>query len=122
MRPVAVCSQSDGQTTLPLQFAPYGSTFVVFRQPVAKPAVVTAQRNFPTFSAPHEITGPWTVRFDPKWGGPESAEFDQLVSWTRRPEEGIKYFSGTALYHKAFDLPETFRRPGQHLSLDLGIL
>jgi hypothetical protein len=120
MRPAAVCSQSDGQTTLPLQFAPYGSMFVVFRQPVAKPAVVTAQRNFPTFSAPHEITGPWTVKFDPKWGGPESAVFDQLVSWTRRPEEGIKYFSGTALYHKAFDLPETLRRPGQHLSLDLG--
>jgi beta-galactosidase/beta-glucuronidase len=77
-------------------------------------------RNFPTFATPHEITGPWTVQFDPKWGGPESAVFDQLVSWTQRPEEGIKYFSGTATYRKTFDLPETLRRPGQRLTLDLG--
>jgi len=120
MRPAAVCSQTDGRTTLPLQFAPYGSMFVVFRRPLAHAAIMASGRNFPTFATPHEITGPWTVQFDPKWGGPESAVFDQLVSWTQRPEEGIKYFSGTATYRKTFDLPETLRRPGQRLTLDLG--
>jgi len=81
---------------------------------------VALGRNFPAFSTPHEITGPWTVQFDPKWGGPDSAEFAELVSWTQRPEDGIKYFSGTATYRKSFDLPESLRRPGQHLTLDLG--
>ena len=120
MRVAAGYSQKDGQTTLPLQFAPYGSMFVVFRRPLAHAASVASGRNFPTFSTPHDITGPWTVHFDPKWGGPESTEFDQLVSWTQRPEPGIKYFSGTATYHKTFDLPENLRQPGQRLTLDLG--
>jgi hypothetical protein len=120
MRPAAAYSQKAGQTTLPLQFAPYGSMFVVFRRPLAQAAGVASGRNFPTFSTPYDLTGPWTVRFDPKWGGPESAVFHQLVSWTQRPESGIKYFSGTATYRKTFDLPETLRQPGQHLTLDLG--
>ena len=120
IRPAAAYSQKDGQTTLPLQFAPYGSMFAVFRSPLAQGATVASERNFPTFSTPHVITGPWSVHFDPKWGGPESAEFDQLVSWTQRPETGIKYFSGTATYRKTFDLPETLRQAGQRLTLDLG--
>jgi hypothetical protein len=120
MRPAAAYSQKAGQTTLPLQFAPYGSMFVVFRRPLAQAAGVASGRNFPTFSTPYDLTGPWTVRFDPKWGGPESAVFHQLVSWTQRPESGIKYFSGTATYRKTFDLPETLRQAGQRLTLDLG--
>jgi beta-galactosidase/beta-glucuronidase len=94
--------------------------FVIFRNPSAAPATVAGRGNFPTFSAPHEITGAWTVQFDPKWGGPASAVFDKLVSWTQRPEAGIKYFSGTATYRKTFDLPEALRGSGQHLTLDLG--
>jgi hypothetical protein len=42
------------------------------------------------------------------------------VSWTQRPEDGIKYFSGTAIYHKTFDLPQTLQGQGKHLALDLG--
>jgi hypothetical protein len=50
-----------------------------------------------------EITGAWTVRFDPEWGGPETAQFDSLVSWPNRSEPGIKFYSGTATYSKTFD-------------------
>jgi hypothetical protein len=120
IRPAGAYSQEEGQTTVPLQFAPYGSMFVVFRRSLTDAAKVASQRNFPTFSTPHDITGPWAVQFDPKWGGPESVVFDQLVSWTQRPEEGIKYFSGTAAYRKTFDLPATLRQPSQRLTLDLG--
>ena len=113
-------SQADGRTTLPLQFAPYGSIFVVFRKPAANSAASASGRNFASFTNASEITGPWTVRFDPKWGGPETVVFDQLSSWTSRPEEGIKYYSGTATYEKTFDLPEALREPGRRVSLDLG--
>jgi hypothetical protein len=52
-----------------------------------------------------EITGSWTVHFDEKWGGPAAVEFPSLEDWTKRPEEGIKYYSGSATYVKRFDMP-----------------
>ena len=76
--------------------------------------------NFPNFASPQEITGPWTVQFDPKWGGPASVVFEQLVNWTQRPEEGIRHYSGTATYRRTFDVPEALRGQGRRLTLDLG--
>ena len=52
-----------------------------------------------------EVTGPWSVRFDPKWGGPAQATFEKLVSWSSHADPGIKYYSGTAVYSAAFELP-----------------
>jgi hypothetical protein len=67
-----------------------------------------------------ELEGPWAVQFDPQWGGPTSCEFGALVSWTQRPEEGIKFYAGTATYRKTFDLPPSVRREDRRLWLDLG--
>jgi hypothetical protein len=100
----AAYEEKDGRTFVPLEFDPCGSWFVVFREPAsAHPAM--AKSNTATPQLLTELSGPWTVHFDPKWGGPESAQFDQLVSWTTRPEPGIKFYSGTATYEKTFDLP-----------------
>ena len=64
--------------------------------------------NYPTIQPLGDLAGPWTVAFDAKWGGPaEPVQFDSLVDWTTRPESGIKYFSGTAVYTKKFDLPSS---------------
>ena len=53
--------------------------------------------------APVELNGPWEVSFDPKNGGPgKPVTFEQLADWSKRPEEGIKYYSGTATYRKEF--------------------
>jgi hypothetical protein len=120
IRMAAAFTESGGRTTLPLRFAPYGSMFVIFRKSATQPALAAAQGNFPNFSSPQEITGPWTVQFDPKWGGPASVVFEQLVNWTQRPEEGIRHYSGTATYRKTFDLPEALRGQGRRLTLDLG--
>ena len=77
-------------------------------------------RNFPVFQPVQELSGPWTVHFDPKWGGPETVRFSQLVPWTDRPEAGVKFYSGTATYRQRFDLPESLRLAGQDICLDLG--
>jgi hypothetical protein len=113
-------AQEKNQTILPMTFAPRQSFFVVFRQPAA--TVPPPGRNFPVITATAELTGPWTVKFDPNWGGPESVLFGKLEDWTQRAEPGIKYYSGTATYHKTFDLPELLRRPGERLFLDLGVV
>jgi len=108
--------QAKGRTALPLEFAPRQSWFVVFGGPRS---LVEEQPSFVKLAPVCELTGPWTVRFDPAWGGPESAAFEKLQDWTSRPEEGIKYYSGTATYRKTFDLPKP---SGRRLYLDLGIV
>jgi beta-galactosidase/beta-glucuronidase len=119
VQPAAAWSQADGRTIVPLQFAPYGSWFVVFRHAAPAGAAGTALRNSLQLKPIYEIPGPWKVQFDPKWGGPESAEFPQLISWTDRPEDGIRFYSGTATYRKTFDLPDTVSAGGR-VFLDLG--
>ena len=66
--------------------------------------------------------GPWSVSFDPKWGGPaEPVTFEKLISWTESKIDGIKYFSGAATYHKEFEIPDSaLRAPHSALYLDLG--
>jgi hypothetical protein len=67
-----------------------------------------------------EVIGPWTVRFAPVWGGPAQATFEKLVSWSSHPDAGIKYYSGTAVYSAAFELPRTLLKGDRRLYLDLG--
>ena len=118
-RDAAAFSQKNGRTTVPLHFNPRGSVFVVFRQPIAKTASGSAGSNAPMFEAVKTIAGPWTVNFDPKWGGPRQVTFDKLVDWTKRPEKGIKYYSGTAVYHHTFTI-DKMPGHGQRLILNLG--
>jgi hypothetical protein len=105
VRAATAFKPARGSITLPLEFEPHGSIFLVFRKPIAADAGGQAERNFPALSVVQDLGGPWTVRFDPQWGGPASVEFPELISWTKRPEEGIKYYSGKATYQKTFDLP-----------------
>jgi len=109
----------DGRTAVPLAFAPRESYFVVFRK-TAQAGSSKDAKNFPELEPVAEIAGPWQVSFDPKWGGPESAVFEKLEDWAKRPEEGIRFYSGTATYRQAFDLPETSRGENARIYLDLG--
>ena len=102
---------ADGKTEFTLKFAPSESFFVVFRK-LGKPS---SGANFPALKQVTEISGPWNVSFDPKWGGPTSVKFDKLEDWTKRPEPGIRYYSGTAIYQTTFD-----GEAGCHL--DLGVV
>lgn len=49
------------------------------------------------------LSGPWLLRFPPKWGAPEKVELDKLISWTEHPDVGVKHFSGTATYTIEFE-------------------
>ena len=66
------------------------------------------------------LAGPWKVSFPPNWGAPPQVQFDKLISWTDSPDEGVKYFSGTAVYAKDFDARAEWFKPGARLMLDLG--
>jgi len=119
---VAFTQTRDLRTTVPLELGPRGALFVVFRKPIEASKNGVGTRNFPVFSRIAEVRGPWTVRFDPKWGGPESAEFQELVDWTMRPEEGIKYYSGKATYVTTFEFETPDNDPPSGVYLNLGEL
>ena len=68
-----------------------------------------------------EITNPWQVQFDSVWGGPTGpVTFATLQDWTASTQKGIKYFSGTAVYHNTFDVPIPVVDKAARLYLELG--
>ncbi len=69
---------------------------------------------------PIELAGPWDVTFPATSGQSQPLRFDRLVSWTARPESGVKYFSGTAAYRAVFQVPAEALGKGRRLWLDLG--
>jgi len=112
-------TEQNGRTLVPLDFGQCGSWFVLFREPAAAhPAL--AKNNEEKINPLADIIGPWTVAFDPNWGGPKSVQFDALEDWTTRPEPSIKYYSGTAVYQKSFELPAAFKPGAARVLLDLG--
>jgi hypothetical protein len=121
IRPLPEFAVEDRRTLVPLQFEPNQSWFVVFRPSASPSARPPTARNFPETRPLAELSGPWEVSFAPAWGGPAKATFETLQDWTKRPEKGIRYYSGTATYRKTFDLPPGAlgRRPSA-IFLDLG--
>jgi hypothetical protein len=111
--------QQNGRTTVPLEFESRESVFVVFRKPIAATASGRAASNSPKVTPQSELSGPWDVSFDPKLGGAERVSFDSLTDWIERPEEGIRHYSGTAVYRKKFSL-SSLPNSGQKLLLDSG--
>ncbi len=121
IHPVTV---SPGPVNMPtswfvLNFAPYQSAFIVFRNTKAAtplPPRPEGQRRSLT-----NLAGPWEVSFDPAWGGPEKIGFEKLDDWTQRPEEGIRHYSGKAVYRKRFDLSsEVLKHAKTDYRLSLG--
>lgn len=110
-------SRNGELTSVPLKFEPYQSYFVLFTKNIS----AVNHKNFADYRTIKTLSGPWQVSFDPKWGGPRSVQFDMLKDWTQRPEDGIKYYSGTAIYRKTFDLPAGgLLQKNKKISLDLG--
>lgn len=109
--------EADGRTTLPLELAPCGSSFVVFRDPAEKhPA--TATRNEMLLRPVLEIQGPWKVQFPDR-----TVSFQNLISWTEHADPSIKFHSGTACYTKSFSLPPSkIHNSKSKTYLDLGDL
>ena len=119
-RDLPVFDTADGKTVVPLQFEDSESWFVVFRKAVSSAEAFASRNNFANLQTIAEINGVWSVLFDPKWGGPEKpVEFASLEDWRNRSEPGIKYFSGTAVYEKTFDLRDA-TIASERLFLDFG--
>lgn len=65
------------------------------------------------------IAGPWQVMFPEDKSGPGQVVFDSLFWWKDSPDEGIKYFSGIAVYEKEIDIPASMLGDSTDLFLTL---
>ena len=69
---------------------------------------------------PITLTGQWDVTFQPGRMAPETAVFDSLYSFSKSTVPGIRYFAGTAVYTKRFNIPKKYLQQGTELQLNLG--
>jgi hypothetical protein len=122
----------EGSTSIWLQFHPRQSMFVVFGGET-RLAGGSHDPKFQGEKALQELVGPWDVRFDPKWFYPVDklngraalgeVRFEALDDWCNREEEAIRFYSGTAVYQKTFDLEFSLGDySGKKVFLDLGIV
>jgi hypothetical protein len=126
IRPAGDFVATDGSTTLSLEFDKFDSWFIVFRKPISIGTMEKTKSNFQKLTELMNLGDSWKVTFDPLWGGPGSVEFPKLINWINSKEDGIKYYSGRAIYRKAFDLDPknsteiNSKHKGERLFLDLG--
>jgi hypothetical protein len=92
----------------------------VFRKPLANSNQFS--RGLPLTETPvATLEGPWDVSFQPNRGAPAKITLDNLSSWSDSNDAGVKYFSGTGTYSKAFEaLPDWLSSAAGRLWLDLG--
>jgi alpha-L-rhamnosidase len=110
-------SADDGRATVPLHLAPRESVFVVFRRASSSPSRAAPSVKSETLAT---VAGPWEVSFPPDLGAPARITLENLAPWTANPDEGVKFFSGTAMYTKTLRAEESWFRPGAKVMLDLG--
>ena len=121
-RPLPRYTVRGEAVSVPMRFAARESWFVVFDRQASRAAEPPKSENFPIETIAATLNGPFEVTFDPVWGGPGGpVTFDTLVRWDRHANEGIRYYSGQAVYRKTFDRPKDMFA-GSRIVLDLGVV
>jgi hypothetical protein len=106
-----VKSQTKDTTSLLLNFEPYQSHVVIFsKRKMTNPEI---QTNIASASS-IDLSSGWNVSFGKK----APILMNKLQSWTE--DEATKYFSGTALYEKSFNIAPDLLQTGSSVKLDFG--
>ncbi|EWH08843.1 family 2 glycoside hydrolase [Catenovulum agarivorans DS-2] len=112
------------KTSLTLE--PHASRFVLIRRDNSKVDYTSTHSTLvnhiysQTANKSQTLTGNWAVEFDRQWAGPGKTIFTGLTDWVNHSDEGIKYYSGTAVYSKPFNVSADDIASSRHIYLDLG--
>ncbi len=108
-----ISDHTGSSVSIPLCFAARESYFVVITDKKEDLKNVVWSR------ADKDVTllnNDWTVFFNPASSGPGEVKFRKLQDWTKNSIPGIKYYSGTAVYKRNFQLKPS----GKRVLIDLG--
>ncbi len=117
-------SPVEGGINLDLVLDPYGSSFVVFRHRSGSDDESSASRDLQfgydqdRSIAKVDLSSGWDVSFDPVMGGPKSYQMGSLISWPESPNDGVRYYSGSATYSKTFEIEEDILTDGSRVLVD----
>jgi hypothetical protein len=114
----------NGSITVSVKLDAFQSYFIVFYNlPKSDKEKILKSEVFQDKQTLFTLDGSWNVSFDTTWGGPGHVVFDSLYNWSKSREDGIKYYSGIAVYTKNFDMPENIELADKsEYFLDLGTL
>lgn len=105
-----------GRTAVPLALGAGESVFVVFRKAAASPSAAPAAK--PVWTQAAVLDAGWQVDFD-GLGAPAPIADGAPGSLADSADPQVKYFSGTSIWRRRFDLPAG-AAPGTPMRLDLG--
>ena len=80
----------------------------------------TKRAEVQSISEPIDLSENWEVEFPSHSEKPIKEKFSDLISWSDHKNETIQYFSGTAIYTKAFVINDDLLQPDKSVELDLG--
>jgi hypothetical protein len=113
--------QKGDSTFVTLKMAKDESVFVVF--PTRKTTYPKQPELVVSKETPTELTGAWTVYFQPKIGDkPFQKKFSTLIDFSKHNDVAIKYFAGTATYEKTIRMEAADLKANRRVTLDLGAL
>ena len=106
------------RTEVSINLEPQESVFVVFRNK----ASVNQKSRIKTINlvSSDYISDDWTVKFMPEYGYDAEIKFPELIDWSKSENDEIKYYSGSALYTKAFNIDADKLSKANEAILDLG--
>jgi len=108
IRPVNIFFNDAGIASAGIELDSYQSYFIVFYKNPRPDKMksgntgTSKEKNILT-----TLNWQWIVDFDTVMGGPGKVSFENLDDWAQNADDGIRFYSGTAIYSKTFDLPES---------------
>ncbi len=109
--PATATAEPEGRTAVSIDFEPYGSRVLVFSKRLLP---TPPAHNFPAIPTIDLSTG-WRVSFGPSV---PATTMERLKSWI--DDEATRYFSGTAVYEKEVNVPDSMLQPSLMVRLDFG--
>lgn len=101
--------ENNQRTSISLTMQPSESFFVIFKNNFEFKNKPKVDNGFT--GSVDNITTPWKVQFDSKFGGPKMPVIlDQSADWSQNADTSIRYYSGTAIYKNKFSIRKLYKK------------